>query len=69
MFAVCNMFTGQGAGALYDRLFASTAEVVVLIVMLPPWVLALPPVPKMVADQPIFLKREPPNGTRSCKVL
>ena len=31
MFAVCNMFTGQGAEALYDRLFNSSAEVEALM--------------------------------------
>ena len=27
MFAICNVYAGQGAGALYDRLFESSAEI------------------------------------------
>ena len=38
MFAVCNMFTGQGAGSLYDRLFDSTTEVEALMRGIPGFV-------------------------------
>lgn len=38
MFAICNVYTGEGAGALYDRLFEASDEIESLMRAIPGFV-------------------------------